>query len=86
MHMSKKRSREQEDDQALYLVLAAYPDHLNAKRRVMAVYQRSVEAVIRAYVNFRGGLNEIQVFEVPNVVFDPDSICPKTYTHEFRFT
>lgn len=84
--MSKKRSREEEDDQALYLVLAAYTDHLNAKRRVMAVYQRSVEAVIRAYVNFRGGLNEIQVFEVPNVVFDPDSICPKTYTHEFRFT
>ena len=81
-----KRSREEEDEYEMYLVLAAYTDHLNSKRAALACFQDCVEAVISSYVVFRGGLSEIEVFEIPCVKFDPDAICSKTYTHEFRFT
>jgi hypothetical protein len=90
MIVKKKRARCEEDseaeEEALYYVLAAYTDHLSRSRAALAVSQNYIEAVIRAYVASRGGLKEIQVFEVPCIVFNPDSICPKTYTHEFRFT
>ena len=91
MIVGKKHARceddvEEEDEEALYMVLAAYTDHLSRSTAALNCFQVNVEAVIRAYVFFRGGFNEIQVFEVPSVTFNPDSVCPKTYTHEFRFT
>lgn len=89
MCVGKKRTRcdvDLEEDESLYLVLASYTDHLSRMKSAFGVWQRNVEAVITSYVSFRGGLREIEVFEVPSVTFNPDSICPKTYTHEFRFS
>jgi hypothetical protein len=90
MLVAKKRARcdelTEEDEEAMYLVLASYVDHLSRMDSALVVWQRNVEAVITSYVSFRGGVREIEVFEVPDATFNPDSICPKTYTHEFRFT
>jgi hypothetical protein len=80
MCVGKKRTRcdvDLEEDESLYLVLASYTDHLSRMKSAFGVWQRNVEAVITSYVSFRGGLREIEVFEVPSVTFNPDSFAPR---------
>ena len=53
-------------------------------RTIAAIIAASTEAV-RAYVKWRGGIQEMRAFVIPNVTFDLDSMDEKDCQFYFRF-
>jgi hypothetical protein len=43
-------------------------------------------SIVNMYVKYRGGLQEIRVFEIGAGSFDPDAIEEKSFVHNFRFS
>lgn len=84
--LKTKRARDAEDEDALLAMVIAYQDYLLAHKAACVSYQASCAEIIRAYVQYRGGANEIEMFEVPTTKFDADAVCAKSFTHNFRFT
>jgi len=92
---SNKRSRNEdpvsEDEEEMVMMLVAYCDTVMRAQAQYADIQSRVQAVIHDYVKFRGGMQEVRVFEIPqrhpgSVGFVPESIEEKLFVHNFRFS
>ena len=75
----------------MVMMLVAYCDSIRRAQVNCAAVQACVEGVIHAYVKYRGGFQEIRVFEIPqrfpgSVGFQPELICEKSFVQDFRFT
>jgi hypothetical protein len=82
----RRWSQEDEDEQELFMLFMCYSDHVMRARLACAMACGAIESVVSAYVRYRGGMQEVRVFEIPDVRFQPDEICEKAFVHDFRFT
>lgn len=55
------------------------------KRHVCTALLIAAKSVLEAYVSYRGGLNEMRCYAVPEKVWDPDSFCERNFQAHFRF-
>ena len=55
------------------------------KRRLFASALLSCASLMEAYCRYRGGVQELRNYEIPDKVFDPDSFCDKMFVSWFRF-
>jgi hypothetical protein len=82
-----RSSQQEEDEEELFLLFMLYNDHVMRAKLACAIAYGACESVVSAYVQYRGGMQEVRCFEIPsNVRFQPDMICEKAFVHEFRFT
>ena len=90
MLTARKRTRLDEEEEEIVTMLLAYCDHVAQHQAQFAAIQASCEAVIHCYVQHRGGIQEIRVFEIPSksdgFVFDTHLIDEKQFVHDFRFS
>jgi hypothetical protein len=84
--LNRKRARDEDDEDMLLAMVIAYADYLKAHKTACVSYEASCAAIIHAYVQYRGGISEVEVFEVPATKFDAHAVCAKAFTHNFRFT
>jgi hypothetical protein len=87
--VGKKRAlalAESEDEQEVVAAFLCYTDLIRRRQSLFASYQAAAEAAISLYVKYRGGIQSIRVFDVPNVTFQPEAICEKWFVQHFRFT
>lgn len=55
------------------------------KRRLATTLLIAAKGVLEAYVSYRGGLNEMRTYVVPQKVWNPDSFCDRNFQAHFRF-
>jgi hypothetical protein len=84
-----KRVLHQDDsDEELDIIVAARV--AIAKRRKFInfsqVFIRAADQILRAYINFRGGLNAVETFANDPGIFNFDSYCNKLFAQDFRFS
>ena len=64
--------------------------YLIKKRRLqtqlVCSFLQAAETVVKAYVEYRGGMNAIMNFDVKEPVFDWDTYCDKLFAQDFRFS
>jgi hypothetical protein len=81
-----KRARDEAEEQEVVAGFLLYAEAVKRAQAAGLLVQGAVDAVIRAYVHWRGGMQEIRVFAIPDGSFQPAQICEKFFVQHFRFT
>jgi hypothetical protein len=90
LSFSKKRlfceEEDTDEDMEVCAAFVAYIEAVKQAKAACTLNQGICEAVISAYVKHRGGLQECRVFELPDVKFNPATLCAKFFIQHFRFS
>ncbi len=85
--LKKKRAHlELDEEQEVIAAFIIYAEHVKRVKALCALNQTVVEKVISSYVKHRGGIQEVRVYEIPNLKFNPQLLDEKYFIQHFRFS
>jgi hypothetical protein len=77
---------DEEEEQEVCAAFVAYIEAVKHAKAVCMANQSVCEGIISLYVKHRGGLQACRVFSIPDVKFNPSSLCEKYFIQHFRFS
>jgi hypothetical protein len=83
---NKRAHSELDEEQEVIAAFIIYAEHVKRVKAWCALNQTVVEKVISSYVKHRGGIQEVRVYEIPNLKFNPQLLDEKYFIQHFRFS
>jgi hypothetical protein len=77
-----------EDEVEVALIFAYTLKRRRLQEQMIRTFAHAAQSMLDAYVKYRGGLNAVLNFELPEddaLCFDFDSCCDKSFVQDFRF-
>jgi hypothetical protein len=84
--LKKRCHSELEEEQELIAAFIMYAESVKRVKDMCVISQTVVEKVISSYVKHRGGIQEVRVYEIPNLNFNPHALDEKYFIQHFRFS
>jgi hypothetical protein len=86
MILSKRSRLEEDDDDLIVLFIAAFKRQKQEERGALVEVLQLATELMQAYCRYRGGLQEMRVFDLPFVVpLPPSDMGPKMFRFLFRW-